>query len=66
VPGQSLSIEIELRPTPLPAAPAGLLGGVCHQRGTAYDLLTLRRFDFLIPILGLRVLLLYTTMRGRL
>ena len=50
----SLSIEIDVRPR---RGSKPVCSG-CHQRGTAYDLLTLRRFEF-IPIWGFAVLLLY-------
>jgi hypothetical protein len=50
----SLSIEIDVRPR---RGSKPVCSG-CHQRGTAYDLLNLRRFEF-IPIWGFAVLLLY-------
>ena len=50
----SLSIEIDVRPR---RGSKPVCSG-CHQRGTAYDLLSLRRFEF-IPIWGFAVLLLY-------
>jgi len=50
----SPSIEIDVRPR---RGSKPVCSG-CHQRGTAYDLLSLRRFEF-IPIWGFAVLLLY-------
>ena len=50
----SLSIEIDVRPR---RGSKPVCSG-CHQRGAAYDLLSLRRFEF-IPIWGFAVLLLY-------
>ena len=50
----SLSIEIDVRPR----RGSKPVCSICHQRGTAYDLLSLRRFEF-IPIWGFAVLLLY-------
>ena len=50
----SLSIEIDVRPR---RGSKPVCSG-CHQRGTAYDMLNLRRFEF-IPIWGFAVLLLY-------
>jgi transposase len=51
---QSLSIEIDVRSR----RGSKPVCSSCHQRGTAYDLLSLRRFEF-IPIWGFAVLLLY-------
>jgi transposase len=50
----SHSIEIDVRPR---RGSKPVCSG-CHQRGTGYDLLGLRRFEF-IPIWGFAVLLLY-------
>jgi hypothetical protein len=50
----SLSIEIDVRPR---RGSKPVCSG-CHRRGTAYDLLNLRRFEF-IPIWDFAVLLLY-------
>ena len=54
----SLSIEIDVRPR----RGSKPVCSICHQRGTAYDLLSLRRFEF-IPIWGFAVLLLYQMRR---
>lgn len=51
-------IEIDVRPR---RGSKPVCSG-CHQRGTAYDQLSLRRFEF-IPVWGLAVLLLYRMRR---
>jgi transposase len=55
---QSQTIEIEVRPR---RGSKPVCSG-CHKRGTAYDQLSMRRFEF-VPIWGFMVLLLYRMRR---
>ena len=54
----SRTIEIEMRPR---RGSKPVCSG-CHERGTAYDQLGLRRFEF-VPVWGFIVLLLYRMRR---